>query len=102
MSPVIFKHLAGENSYSNGSIFIFYWFSETFPKNRSFTEYQLNHLDNNVVSEVSGVSRSCMVIKSQLIKEIGMFDREIFCLSGRFRFCLRAKYHGWTICFFLW
>ena len=76
--------------------------AKLFPKTEVFTGYQLNHLDNNVVSEVSGVSGSCMVIKSELIREIGMFDEKFFAYQEDSDFCLRAKYHGWTICFFLW
>ena len=74
--------------------------AKLFPKTEVFTGYQLNHLDNNVVSEVSGVSGSCMVIKSELIREIGMFDEKFFAYQEDSDFCLRAIYHGWTICFF--
>ena len=55
---------------------------------------------DNVVSEVSGVSGSCMVIKSELIREIGMFDENFFAYQEDSDFCLRAIYNGWTICFF--
>ena len=74
--------------------------AKLFPKTKLFTGYQLNHLDENAINEVSGVSGSCMVIKSDLINEIGMFDEKFFAYQEDSDFCLRAKYQGWRICFF--
>ena len=71
--------------------------SEKYPKNKKFTEYHLNHLDENIIHEVSGVSGSCMMINNDLINKIGYFDERYFAYQEDSDYCLTAINNGWKI-----
>tara|TARA_B100001250_G_scaffold409562_1_gene434134 strand:- start:1433 stop:2299 length:867 start_codon:yes stop_codon:yes gene_type:complete len=75
----------------------FLGFSKLFKNNRLFTGYQLNHLDENYITQVDGVSGSCMVIKREVIDKIGHFDERFFAYQEDSDYCIRAKKSGWSI-----
>jgi GT2 family glycosyltransferase len=75
----------------------FLGFAKLFKKNRLFTGYQLNHLDEDYISQVDGVSGSCMIIKREVVNKIGHFDERFFAYQEDSDFCLRAKKEGWSI-----
>ena len=71
--------------------------AKLFKENKFFTGYQLNHLDENYISQVDGVSGSCMVVKREVVEKIGYFDERFFAYQEDSDYCLRAKYAGWSI-----
>ena len=71
--------------------------SEKFPNNKKFNGYNLNHLDENIIHEVSGVSGSCMLINNNLINKIGYFDERYFAYQEDSDYCLTAINNGWKI-----
>ena len=77
----------------------FFGFARLFPKNKLFTGYQLNHLDVDTISQVDGVSGSCMIVRKEVIDNIGFFDERFFAYQEDSDFCLRAKKRGWVICY---
>ena len=77
--------------------FYFLGFAKLFKENKFFTGYQLNHLDENYISQVDGVSGSCMVVKREVVDKIGYFDERFFAYQEDSDYCLRAKYAGWSI-----
>ena len=68
-----------------------------FPDNSKYTGYHLSHLDENILNEVDGVSGSCMMIRRNLIYEIGCFDERFFAYQEDSDYCFRAKAAGWKI-----
>lgn len=68
-----------------------------YPNDQRFTGYHLNHLDENEINEVSGVSGSCMVIRRKILKDIGYFDEQFFAYQEDSDYCLRAKERGWKV-----
>tara|TARA_Y100000768_G_scaffold79639_1_gene56486 strand:+ start:32 stop:823 length:792 start_codon:yes stop_codon:yes gene_type:complete len=83
---------------SPGAVFSYFLgLSEKYPKNKKFTGYHLNHLDENIIHEVSGVSGSCMLINNNLINEIGYFDERYFAYQEDSDYCLTAINNGWNI-----
>ena len=70
-----------------------------FKSNKRCTEYHLNHLDEDEINEVSGVSGSCMIIKKKVIEDIGYFDEQFFAYQEDSDICLRAIESGWKICY---
>ena len=71
--------------------------SGKFSKNEKFTHYHLNHLDENEPNEVFGVSGSCMVIKREVVNDIGYFDERYFAYQEDSDYCLMAIKKGWKI-----
>ena len=71
--------------------------AKLFPKNKNLTGYQLNHLDENQINKVKGVSGSCMLIDQNVIKDIGYFDEKFFAYQEDSDYCLRAIEKGWAV-----
>ncbi|SVB31816.1 uncharacterized protein METZ01_LOCUS184670 [marine metagenome] len=75
----------------------FFGLSRIYPDNVRFTGYHLDHLDENMIAEVGGVSGSCMVIRREVINQIGYFDERYFAYQEDSDYCLRASEKGWSI-----
>ena len=71
--------------------------AKRYPNDQRFTGYHLNHMDENEINEVSGVSGSCMVIRRKTLKDIGYFDEQFFAYQEDSDYCLRAKERGWKV-----
>ena len=71
--------------------------SRFYPDDVRFTGYHLDHLDENMIAEVGGVSGSCMVIRREVINQIGYFDERYFAYQEDSDYCLRAAEKGWSI-----
>ena len=71
--------------------------SSLFPHSKFFGGYLLNYLDENEVHEVDGVSGSCMLIRRQLMDQIGLFDELFFAYQEDADYCFQAKKASWKI-----
>lgn len=71
--------------------------SRIFPRSRLFGGYLLNYLSENEVHEVPGVSGSCMLIRREVIDQIGYLDERYFAYQEDTDYCLRARKAGWKI-----
>ena len=81
-----------------GAVFSYFLgLAKRYPKNKKFTGYHLNHLDENHIHEVDGVSGSCMVISRKTIKEVGYFDERYFAYQEDSDYCIRAKNQGFKV-----
>jgi GT2 family glycosyltransferase len=76
--------------------------SKLFPGNKSFSQYNLSHLDPDEIAQVDAVSGSTMLIRDQVVREIGYLDEAFFLYGEDLDFCYRAKKKGWTICYNPW
>ncbi len=68
-----------------------------FPTNKHFTEYQLNHLDENKIQIVKGISGTCMLTRRKVFEDIGYLDQAFFAYQEDSDFCIRAEKAGWEI-----
>lgn len=51
----------------------------------------------NKVSYVPGVSGACLLIRTDMIKQIGLFDERYFFYNEDVDFCIRARKAGWSV-----
>ena len=68
-----------------------------FPKSKLFGQYLLNYLDEDLIHPVDGVSGSCMLIRREVIDQIGYLDEQFFAYQEDADFCFRARQAGWQI-----
>ena len=68
-----------------------------FPKDPRFSGYLLTHLDNDKVTEVHGVSGSCMMIRKTVIDQVGYLDERYFAYQEDADYCFQARLAGWKI-----
>ena len=78
----------------------FFGLAKKFPKNEKFTGYHLNHLNEDEINQVSGISGSCMLINGKLIEKIGYFDEIFPIYQEDSDFCLRSLNSGWKVFYF--
>jgi len=71
--------------------------SALFPRSKFFGGYHLNYMDENAIHEVAGVSGSCMLIRREVIDQIGYLDERFFAYQEDTDFCFRARQAGWRI-----
>jgi len=82
---------------------VFTYFSglaKRFPSNPRFSGYYLGYLDENQTCEVDGVSGSCMLVRKEVVEQIGYLDERFFAYQEDADFCLRARQAGWKIFYF--
>jgi GT2 family glycosyltransferase len=75
----------------------FFGLARLFPNDTRFTGYLLNHLDNEVVNEVKAVSGSCMLIRREVIDQIGYLDERYFAYQEDTDYCFQARAAGWKV-----
>lgn len=71
--------------------------SKLFPRSRTFGRYLMTYLPEDETSEVEAVSGSCMVIRREVIDQIGYLDEVFFAYQEDAEFCFRARKAGWKI-----
>lgn len=71
--------------------------SNLFPNDARFSGYLLTHLDNDRVNEVTAVSGSCMMIRREVIADIGYLDERYFAYQEDTDFCVQARQAGWAV-----
>ena len=68
-----------------------------FPNSPLFGRYLVSYLDENQIHPVDGVSGSCMLIRKELIQQIGYLDELFFAYQEDADICRRARESGWQV-----
>lgn len=68
-----------------------------FPHSRTFGEYLMSYAGENETHPVAGVSGSCMLIRREVVEQIGYLDERFFAYQEDADFCFRARQAGWQI-----
>ena len=74
--------------------------SACFPNSKRFGQYQLNYMDENDIHPVAGVSGSCMIIRREVLEQIGYLDEQFFAYQEDADFCRRARQAGWQVYYY--
>lgn len=71
-----------------------------FPRSKLFGRYLLTYLPEDAISDVDAVSGSCMVIRKEVIRDIGILDERFFAYQEDTDFCYRANKAQWRVVYF--
>jgi len=71
--------------------------SRFFPRSRLFGGYLQSFYDEDQIHPVQAVSGSCMVIRREVIEQIGYLDESFFAYQEDTDYCMRARKAGWQI-----
>jgi O-antigen biosynthesis protein len=74
--------------------------SRLFPRSRRFARYNLTYLDEREISEVEAVSGSFLMVRDEVIRDIGLLDQDFFLYGEDLDFCLRAGERGWKVLYY--
>lgn len=75
------------------------WLDRLFPKHPVFGKYMMTYWDLDRLQEVDCVLGACMLIRTEVVKKIGLFDEQFFMYSEEVDFCYRLKQAGWKVRF---
>ena len=70
-----------------------------FPKSKRFAEYHMTYMDDDEIHPVAGVSGSCMLIRREVVNQIGYLDELFFAYQEDADFCFRARQADWQVYF---
>jgi hypothetical protein len=73
--------------------------SRLFPRSKRFGQYLMSYMDENTAHPVAGVSGSCMLIRKEVIDQIGYLDERFFAWQEDADYCFRARQAGWLVYF---
>lgn len=71
-----------------------------FPKSPLFARYLMTYKDENETHAADAISGSCMLIRREVLDQIGLFDERFFAYQEDADFCFRAKRAGWQIYYY--
>lgn len=71
--------------------------SRLFPQSRRFGRYNLSYLDPNQETEVDAVVGACMLLRTSVIREVGLLDEQFFMYGEDLDWAYRIKQYGWRI-----
>lgn len=79
---------------------VFTYFSglaKIFPHSPLFSGYLQGFLDEDSVHDVPAISGSCMLIRREVIDQIGTLDERYFAYQEDTDFCVSARKAGWAV-----
>ena len=71
--------------------------SSLFPHDKRFAGYLMTYLSEDLTHEAQAVSGSCMLIRREVVEQIGYQDEDFFAYQEDTDFCRRARLAGWKI-----
>jgi GT2 family glycosyltransferase len=91
--------LACRRSFPSPAAFIYHavGLSKLFPKSPRFGAYNLTYLDPDQETEVDAVVGACMLVRSSVVREVGLLDETFFMYGEDLDWAYRIKQYGWRI-----
>lgn len=74
--------------------------SRLFPHNPFFSGYLQGHLDENQTHHVPSISGCCMLVRKEVIDQIGLLDERFFAYQEDTDYCMRARKVGWKVTYY--
>ena len=74
--------------------------TKLFPKNKVLGGYLLEYKNEDKTVEVAAVSGSCMLIRREVVDQIGYLDEQFFAYQEDTDYCLRAHQAGWNVYYY--
>ncbi len=71
--------------------------SNLFPKSRRFGRYNLTYLDPSKTHEVDALSGSFMIVRREILDQVGLLDDRWFFYAEDLDWCYRIKQAGWKV-----
>ncbi len=71
--------------------------SKVFPRSRHFARYNLTYLDPDQLTEVDSVNGAFMLVRAQVIEQVGVLDEAFFFGGEDLDWAYRIKQAGWKV-----
>jgi len=74
--------------------------SKLFPKHKRFAQYNLTYLDENETYEVDSVVGAFMMVRREVVEQVGLLDEDYFMYGEDIDWCCRIKQTGWKVVYY--
>lgn len=74
--------------------------SRLFPKSQRFGRYNLTYLDPEETAEVDSVVGAFMMMRREVLEEVGLMDESFFLYGEDLDLALRIKDRGWKVIYY--
>lgn len=74
--------------------------SRLFPRSPRFGRYNMTYLDPNVETEVDALVGAAMVVRTDVVREVGLLDETFFMYGEDLDWCFRIKSYGWRVVYY--
>lgn len=74
--------------------------SKLFPKSRLFGRYNLTYLDEHVETEVDCVVGAFMLVRREVIAQVGLLDESFWMYGEDIDWAFRIKQAGWKVLYY--
>lgn len=71
--------------------------ADLFPDSKLFGQYLMSYMDEDKTHPVAGVAGSCMLVRREVIDDIGYLDERFFAYQEDADYCYRAHNAGWKV-----
>lgn len=74
--------------------------SRVFPKSVKFNQYHLSYLDENEANPIDCLVGAFMLVRKDVVDEVGLLDETFFMYGEDIDWCYRIKEVGWDIYYY--
>ena len=74
--------------------------SQRFPRSRRFGRYNLTYLDPEQTAEVDSVVGAFMLLRTSVIRQVGLLDETFFMYGEDLDWAYRIKERGWKVVYY--
>jgi GT2 family glycosyltransferase len=71
-----------------------------FPRSPRFGRYNMTYLDDSITTEVDAVVGACMLLRTSVVREVGLLDETFFMYGEDLDWAYRIKQYGWRIVYY--
>lgn len=71
--------------------------SRLFPRSPRFGRYNLTYLDPDLETDVDALVGAAMMVRLDVVREVGLLDEAFFMYGEDLDWCYRIKSYGWRI-----
>lgn len=71
--------------------------ADLFPDSKLFGQYLMSYMDEDKTHPVAGVAGSCMLVRREVVNDIGYLDERFFAYQEDADYCYRAHNAGWKV-----
>lgn len=82
------------------SFYKIFGLSRLFPNSPRFARYNLTYLDPDEVTEVDSVVGAFMMVREDVLKQVGLLDEEFFLYGEDLDWAFRIKAAGWKVFYY--
>lgn len=82
------------------SFYKLFGLSRLFPKSKRFGQYNLTYLDPDEMAEVDSVVGAFMIVRREVIEQVGLLDEQYFMYAEDLDWALRAKQARWKVYYY--